>query len=175
MKIDCFICNPPFGDKENTRLCTNIINCLKNFRVSCISTYGGVCGVIDKLTFIESAGWRNEVFPEADTWTYIWTMNDKKEVLYPIIHKLKIIKNGKYFFYEKGYDQRVYYITNKNNSENNRIYIDIENDEEMEEVNNYIKENFEKYKGFLPALNTHTWIIANILYNNKKYRERFVK
>ena len=173
MRVDLFLMNPPFGNQQNTRLCTNIMKKLENKRVVCISAYGGVSNVLNKITSIESAGWRDKVFPDADTWSYIWTMNDR-DPLYKEIHKLKSIKNSKYFFLKKGYDQKIYYITKENKSEDNRVYIDIKNDEEMNDINKYIRDNFEKYMGFLPALNTHTWIIANILYNSK-WRERFVK
>jgi hypothetical protein len=172
--------NPPYniGDggpckknkkqKRDTMLGSKIMKSLENHRVVCISNYASLSGQITKLTSVERV-----VFPGILCSTWIWTMNDKKEILYPIVHKLKIIKKSDYFFLKMG-NGSLYQLRKTNKSELNRVYVDVKNDDEMNEINVFIKNNWEKYSIFVPTMTWHPWIIANILYNSP-WRERFVK
>lgn len=180
MKIDCFIMNPPYnsgkggipragenGAREG-RLGTNIMKKLENHRVVCISNYAVFSSVLTKITHIEK-----EQFPGVGVFVFIWTMNDNKQVLFPTIHKLKTVKKSDYFFLKLS-NANIYQIIKTNNSIKNRKYIDVKNDEEMKEINNYIKEHWEPYKVFVPSVTVRNWIIANILYNSP-WIDRFVK
>ena len=181
MKIDCFIMNPPYNSGEggvcagkravrggNTKLCSNIMKKLEKHRVVCISNYVGTSSVLTKITQIEKT-----IFPDICCYTFIWTINDNKPVLFPQIHKLKLVKKSDYFFLQMG-TCTVYQIRKTNKSEQNRRYIDCHNDEEMNEINKFIIDNWEPYKVFVPSMNWRSWIIANILYNSP-WRDRFVK
>ena len=183
MKIDCFIMNPPYnsGDggvggvgknnesiKRDAILGGKIMKNLKKHRVVCISNYGSLSSVLTKLTQIE-----RQQFPGIVCYTFIWTMNDKKPVLFPKIHKLKRVKKSDFFFLRMG-NSTVYQIRKENKSIQNRMYVDVTNDTEMEEINKFIRYNWEPYKFFAPSMNWRPWIIANILYNSK-WRDRFVK
>lgn len=184
MKIDCFIMNPPYNSGDGgacikkavlggyTKLCSNIMKSLDKHRVVCISNYAGTSSVLTKITQIE-----RQKFPDILCHTFIWTMNDNKPVLFPEIHKLKYVKKSDYFFLKMS-SAPIYYLrkTNKSKykSKNNRLYIDIANDTEMEEINKLIRDNWEPYKVFVPGLAFRSWIVANILYNSK-WKDRFVK
>ena len=180
IKIDCFIMNPPYnsGDggvakknepiKRDSVLGSRIMKSLEKHRVVCISNYGSFYYVLTKLTQIE-----RQQFPGIVCYTYIWTMNDNKTSLFPQIHQLKLVKKSDYFLLRLG-NCTVFQIRKENKSEMNRKYIDIANDTEMEEINKFIRDNWEPYKVFVPCMNCRFWIIANILYNSK-WRDRFVK
>jgi hypothetical protein len=173
--------NPPYnsGDggaarknekiKRDVLLGDRIMKSLEKHRVVCISNYGSLSSNLTKITQIEK-----QRFPGIACTTYVWTMNDKKPVLFPIIHSLKTIKKSDYFFFRMGGNSLLYQIRKENKSINNRRYIEVKNDEEMNEINKYIKDNWEPYKVFVPCITWHHWIIANILYNSP-WRERFVK
>ena len=180
IKIDLFLMNPPYniGDggigknneptKRNPILGGKIMKKLENHRVVCISNYGSFSSVLTKITQIQK-----QKFPGIVFYTFIWTMNDNNPVLFPQIHQLKYAKSSNYFFLIIG-NCTVYQLRKTNKSEKNRKYIDIANDTEMEEINKFIRDNWEPYKVFVPSLNWKHWIIANILYNSK-WRDRFVK
>lgn len=180
MRIDCFIMNPPYNSGDggacrkkairggNTKLCSNIMKSIEKHRVVCISNYAGTSSVLTKITQIE-----NQKFPGILCSTFIWTMNDNKPVLFPQMHKLKLVKKSDYFILKMG-ACTVYQIRKENKSEQNRKYIDIANDTEMEEINKFIRDNWEPYKVFVPSMNWRNWILANILYNSK-WKDRFVK
>lgn len=181
LKISCFIMNPPYNGNDGihkegnlclggagANICKYIMLKLHHQRVVCISNYAGMGGLITKLTSIEKVS-----FPGILCSTWIWTMNDKKKILFPIIHSLKSVKKSDYFFLKMG-NGLLYQIRKTNISEFNRTYVDIKNDEEMNEINKYIRDNWEKYSIFVPTMTWHSWIIANILYNSP-WRERFVK
>lgn len=182
MKIDCFIMNPPYNsgcggvprknvpnkNSTNSQLCKNIMKSLEKYRVVCISNYAGTSSVLTKITQIQK-----QKFPCIECHTYIWTMNDNKPVLFPKIHKLKRVKRSDFFFLRMG-NTTIYQIRKTNKSEQNRIYIDCHSDNEMEEINKFIRDNWEPYKVFIPSMQYRPWIIANILYNSK-WRDRFVK
>lgn len=180
IKIDLFIMNPPYnsGDggigknneptKRNPILGGKIMKKLENHRVVCISNYAGTSLVLTKITQIE-----RQPFPGIVCYTFIWTMNDNKPVLFPQIHQLKFVKKSDYFLFIMG-TCTVFQIRKENKSIQNRKYIDVTNDTEMEEINKFIRDNWEPYKVFVPSLTWKYWIIANILYNSK-WRDRFVK
>lgn len=179
IKIDLFLMNPPYNSGESsvrkreikgkdTKLCSNIMKSLEKYRVVCISNYAGYSALITKITQIE-----RQKFPGVCTFTFIWTMNDNNKPLYNEIHRLKRVKKSNYFFLKIS-NVPIYQIRKTNNSEQNRTYIDCHNDEEMNEINKYIKEHWEPYKVFVPSVNWRTWIIANILYDSP-WRDRFVK
>lgn len=179
IKIDCFIMNPPYnsgdggnGKKEPKKIDAllggKIMKNLEKHRVVCISNYGSLSSVLTKITQIQK-----QKFPNIVCYTFIWTMNDNKPVLFPQIHRLKFVKKSDYFFLKMG-NCTVYQIRKENKSEYNRKYIDIANDNEMEEINKFIRDNCEPYKVFVPSMVWRFWIIANILYNSK-WRDRFVK
>ena len=178
LKIDCFIMNPPYtnGNKLHngggSNLCENIMKSLENQRVVCISGMNGLTSLKHKLTSFEAMG-RNVFYPYVIVYTYIWTMNDNKPLLYTEFHKLKIVRKSNYFtLIITSY--KIPKIYNKNKSEINRIYLDIQSDEEMNEINEYLKQNYTYYKDWFESLLQPTWVIANILYNSK-WRERLVK
>lgn len=180
MKIDCFIMNPPYnsGDggvakknekqKRDPLLGGKIMKSLEKHRVVCISNYGSFSSVLTKITKIE-----RQPFTGIVCYTFIWTMNDDKPVLFPQIHRLKLIKKSDYFLLRMG-SCTVYQLRKTNKSEKNRKYIDVTNDTEMEEINKFIRDNWGPYKVFVPCVTWRLWTIANILYNSK-WRDRFVK
>lgn len=180
MRIDCFIMNPPYNSGDggacikkavrggNTKLCSNIMKSLEKHRVVCISNYAGTSSVLTKITQIQK-----QKFPGIVCYTFIWTMNDNKPVLFPQIHQLKYAKSSNYFFLKMG-NWTVYQIRKENKSIQNRKYIDVKDDTEMEEINKFIRDNWEPYKVFVPCMTCRCWIIANILYDSK-WRDRFVK
>ena len=180
MRIDCFIMNPPYnsGDggvgktneqtKRDATLGARIMKSLEKHRVVCISNYGSFSSVLTKITQIE-----RQRFPGIVCYTFIWTMNDNKPVLFPQIHHLKCVKSSNYFFLRMG-NCKFFQIRKENKSIKNRRYIDVTNDTEMEEINKFIRDNWEPYKVFVPSMNWRSWILANILYNSK-WRDRFVK
>ena len=180
MKIDLFLMNPPYnsgdggGGKKNEKqkrdstLGGRIMKSLEKNRVVCISNYGSLSSVLTKISQIE-----RQRFPGIDCYTFIWTINDKNPVLFPQAHKLKLVKKSDYFFLRLG-NASIYQIRKTNKSEKNRKYIDVTNDTEMEEINKFIRDNWEPYKVFVPCMNWRSWILANILYNSK-WRDRFVK
>lgn len=180
MKIDCFIMNPPYNSGDggscrknavrggNTKLCSNIMKKLEKHRVVCISNYAGTSSVLTKITQIQK-----QKFPNIVCYTFIWTMNDNKPVLFPQIHQLKYVKSSNYFFLKMGHCT-VYQLRKTNKSVQNRKYIDVTNDTEMEEINKFIIDNWGPYKVFVPCMTCRFWIIANILYNSK-WKDRFVK
>lgn len=171
MRIDCFIMNPPYGKRGNSQLCCRIMKKLEKHKVVCISSMSGVFSLKHKITFFESQGWN--VFENVNVYTYIWTMNDNKPLLYKDFHSLKRMKKSKYFFLHET-SSTVPEIKKENNSEANRIYIDVENDEEMKEINEFLKQNYTLYKDWFYGMNKPMWCIANILYNSK-WKDRFVK
>lgn len=180
MRIDCFIMNPPYnsGDggagknteqnKRDSTLGGRIMKSLEKNKVVCISNYGSFSSVLTKITQIE-----RQRFPGIDCYTFIWVMNDNKPILFPQIHKLKLVKKSDYFFLRLG-NASIFQIRKENKSEKNRMYVDVSNDTEMEEINKFIRDNWEPYKVFVPCMNWRSWILANILYNSK-WRNRFVK
>lgn len=180
MRIDCFIMNPPYnsGDggvgknneptKRDAILGGKIMKKLEKHRVVCISNYGSFSSVLTKITHIQK-----QKFPNIVCYTFIWTMNDNKPVLFPQTHKLKLVKKSDYFFLKIGSDT-IYKIRKTNKSEKNRKYVDCQSDTEMEEINKFIRDNWEPYKVFTPGMKCRYWILANILYNSK-WRDRFVK
>lgn len=180
MRIECFIMNPPYnsGDggvgkknekqKRESLLGSKIMKSLEKYRVVCISNYGSISSVLAKITQIQK-----QKFPGIICYTFIWTMNDNKPVLFPQTHKLKLVKKSDYFFLRMG-NCTIYQIRKTNKSEKNRKYIDIKDDTEMEEINKFIRDNWEPYKVFVPCMNWRSWILANILYDSP-WRDRFVK
>lgn len=180
MKIDIFIINPPYnsGDggaakkneqiKRDTKLGSRIMKSLEKHRVVCISNYSSFYCVLSKITQIE-----RQKFQDILCYTFIWTINDNKQVLFPQMHKLKYVKKSDYFFLKMS-SAPIYQVRKTNKSKFNRKYIDIANDAEMEEINKFIRDNWEPYKVFVPGLHLRSWILANILYNSK-WRDRFVK
>lgn len=180
MKIDCFIMNPPYnsGDggvaKKNEKqkreplLGSKIMKSLEKYRVVCISNYGSLSSVLTKISQIE-----RQQFSGIICYTFIWTMNDNKPVLFSQTHKLKLVKKSDYFFLRMS-NALIYQIRKTNKSERNRMYVDCQSDTEMEEINKFIRDNWEPYKVFVPCMTCRFWIIANILYNSK-WRDRFVK
>lgn len=180
MKIDLFLMNPPYSATEKgglgvggskTHLCKKIMKKLENQRVVCICGMSGVVGVKHKITFFELQG--SNVFENANFYTFIWTMNDNKPLLYKDFHSLKRVKKSKYFFLHTT-SSTVPEIKKENKSEVNRVYLDVENDEEMKEINGFLKENYTQYKDWFYGIGKPMWCIANILYNSK-WRDRFVK
>lgn len=184
MKVDLFLMNPPYNSgpggvpkknvsQKNTTnssiICVKIMKALENRRVVCISNYGGFGSIITKMTSVEKV-----VFPGILCSTWIWTINDNKPVLFPNVYKLKRVKKSNYFFLRLGTGYSIYQIRKENKSEYNRMCVDVKNDEEMCEINKYIKDNFEPYKVFACTMQLRPWILANILYNSP-WRERFVK
>ena len=181
MKIDLFIMNPPYNSgnggagrknekiKRDVLLGDRIMKSLDKHRVVCISNYGSLSSNLTKITQIE-----RQKFPGIACATFIWTMNDNKPVLFPQTYKLKLVKKSDYFFLRIGGRFTIYQIRKTNKSENNRKYIDVKDDTEMEEINKFIRDNWEPYKVFVPSMNWKNWILANILYNSK-WRDRFVK
>ena len=181
MKIDLFLMNPPYNSgnggagrknekiKRDALLGDKIMKSLDKHRVVCISNYGSLYSNLTKITQIQ-----REMFPGIACATFIWVMNDKKTILFPIIHRLKTVKKSNYFFLRMDGNSTIYQIRKENKSINNRKYIEVKDDEEMNEINKYIRDNWEPYKVFVPSINWHTWIVANILYNSK-WRERLVK
>ena len=180
IKIDLFLMNQSYnsGDggvgknneptKRDSILGGKIMKKLEKHRVVYISNYGSFSSVLTKITKI-----KKQKFPGIICYTFIWTMNDNKPVLFPQIHRLKWVKKSDYFFFRMG-DCTIYQIRKENKSEKNRKYIDVTNDTEMEEINKFIRDNWEPYKVFVPCMTWKHWIIANILYNSK-WRDRFVK
>ena len=151
MKIDLFLMNPPYSAAEKgglgvggskIHLCQQVMKKLEKHRVVCICGMSGVYGLKHKITSFESQGCN--VFENANVYTYIWTMNDKKPILYKDIHCLKRVKKSKYFFLHTT-SSTVPEIKKENKSEVNRIYMDVENDEEMkaflEEIIRHRSEN----------------------------------
>ena len=179
IRIECFIMNPPYTDGGKmyeictSNFCGKIMKHLENQRVVCISCMNGTISLKHKLTSFEAMG--SKIFyPLATVYTYIWTMNDNKPLLYNEIHKLKTVRKSNYFILRTT-STKYPKIYNKNKSEiNRRAYLDIQSDEEMNEINEYLKENYTYYKDWFEALTTPTWAIANILYNSK-WKERLVK
>lgn len=181
LKIDVFIMNPPYNsgaggagknnekNKRDAIIGGKIMKKLEKHRVVCISNYGSMGGLITKLTSIEKIS-----FPGILCSTWIWTMNDKKSFLFPIIHSLKTVKKSNYFFLRMGGSCTIYQIRKENKSMKNRKYVDVKNDDEMNDINKYIRDNWEPYSIFVPSINWRSWILANILYNSK-WRERLVK
>ena len=181
MKIDCFIMNPPYNSgnggagrknekiKRDILLGDRIMKSLDKHRVVCISNYGSLSSNLTKITQIE-----RQKFPGIACATFIWTMNNNKQVLFPQIHSLKLIKKSDYFFLRLGGSFTIYQLRKTNKSVQNRKYIDVKDDTEMEEINKFIRDNWEPYKVFVPSMNWKNWILANILYNSK-WRDRFVK
>lgn len=180
MKIDLFIMNPPYnsGDggagkkneqiKRDNTLGGRIMKSLEKHRVVCISNYASFSYILTKITQIY-----RQKFPDILCYTFIWTMNDNKPVLFPQMHKLKFVKSSNYFFLKMS-SVHIYQIRKTNKSVQNRKYIDIANDIEMEEINKFIRDNWEPYKVFVPGFGLRSWILANILYNSK-WKDRFVK
>lgn len=178
IRIECFIMNPPYTDGKTgliggaSNFCGNIMKSLENQRVVCISGMNGLTKLKHKLTSFEAMG--SKIFhPLASVYTYIWTMNDNKPLLYTEFHKLKTVRKSKYFIL-KVTSSELPKIYNKNESEINRIYLNIQSDEEMNEINEYLIENYTYYKDWFESLNKPIWAIANILYNSK-WKERLVK
>lgn len=179
IKIDLFLMNPPYTDNgckmftggSGTTLASKIMKSLEKHRVVCISGMNAPSALKHKITFIESQGCN--AFENAKVFTYIWTMNDNKPKLYKDFHNLKSVKKSKYFFL-KLTTTAFPEIKKENKSENNRFYIDVENDEEMKEINEFLKQNYTPYKDWFCGVCKPRWCIANILYNSK-WRERFVK
>ncbi len=179
MKIDCFIMNPPYTDNgcnimvhgKGNNLATRIMKTLEKQRVVCISGLNAPSSMKHKITLFEAQGCY--VFENAKVYTYIWCMNDNKPNLYKDFHCLKRLKKSKYFFL-KLTSTITPEIKTKNKSENNRVYVDVENDEEMKEINEFLKQNYTPYKDWFVSLTKPMWCIANILYNSK-WRDRFVK
>lgn len=78
MKIDCFICNPPFGDSKNPNICCKILNKMKNYRAVIIATPPSVFrSLYFHITTLEKV-----VFPLIHVVTIIITMNDNKENMF---------------------------------------------------------------------------------------------
>lgn len=180
MKIDLYIMNPPYNSgnggagrknekiKRDALLGDRIMKSLDKHRVVCISNYGSLSSNLTKITQIE-----RQKFPGIACATFIWTMNDNKPVLFPQRHRLKLTKKSDYFFLRIG-GCTIYQLRKTNKSVQNRKYIDVKDDTEMEEINKFIRDNWEPYKVFVPSMNWKNWILANILYNSK-WRDRFVK
>ena len=180
MKIDCFIMNPPYSAAEKgglgvggskIHLCQQVMKQLENQRVVCICGMSGAFELKHKITFFEKQGC--DIFENANVYTYIWTINDKKPLLYKDIHSLKRVKKSKYFFLHTT-SSTVPEIKTENKSEVNRVYVDVENDEEMNKINEFLKQNYTPYKDWFYGICKPMWCIANILYNSK-WRDRFVK
>lgn len=144
---------------------------LENQRVVCICGMSGAFELKHKITFFEKQGC--DIFENANVYTYIWTINDKKPLLYKDIHSLKRVKKSKYFFLHTT-SSTVPEIKTENKSEVNRVYVDVENDEEMNEINEFLKQNYTQCKDWFYGICKPMWCIANILYNSP-WRERFVK
>lgn len=144
MKIDLFLMNPPYtkGSKMHdggggSIFCGNIMKSLENQRVVCISGMNGPASLKHKLTSFEALG-SNVFIPYAKVYTFIWTMNDNKPLLYTEFHKLKTVRKSNYFVL-KLTSTKIPKIYNKNKSELNRIYLDIQSDEEMNEINEFFE------------------------------------
>lgn len=94
MKIDCFICNPPYGTQDNPQLCCRIMRQMKNYRAVVISPPAPIFKVFYfKLTSIEQVK-----FPGIDMSTAISTINDNKPKMFEKKYKYKTSSNPTQFY-----------------------------------------------------------------------------
>ena len=94
MKIDCFICNPPYGTQDNPQICCRIMRQMKNYRAVVISPPPPIFKVFYfKLTSIEQVK-----FPGIDMSTAISTINDNKPKMFEKKYKYKTSSNPTQFY-----------------------------------------------------------------------------
>lgn len=94
MRIDCFICNPPYGTQDNPQLCYRIMNQMKKYRAVVISPPAPIFKVFYfKLTSIEHVK-----FPGIDMTTAISTINDNKPKMFEKKYKYKSSSNPTQFY-----------------------------------------------------------------------------
>lgn len=94
MRIDCFICNPPYGTQDNPQLCCRIMKQLKNYRAVVISPPAPIFNVFYfKLTSIEQVK-----FPDIDMTTAISTINDNKPKMFEKKYKYKTYNTPTQFY-----------------------------------------------------------------------------
>lgn len=94
MRISCFICNPPYGTRDNPQLCCRIMKQLKNYRAVVISPPPPIFNAFYfKLTSIEQVK-----FPGIDMTTAISTINDNKPKMFEKKYKYKTSNTPTQFY-----------------------------------------------------------------------------
>lgn len=94
MKIDCFICNPPYGSQDNPQLCCRIMKQIKNYRAVVISPPPPIFNAFYfNLTSIEQVK-----FPGIDMTTAISTINDNKPKMFDKKYKYKTSSKPTQFY-----------------------------------------------------------------------------
>lgn len=166
MKIDFFVCNPPFGDQRSTQIGKKIIKNLTVYKTVVICGPSNIvhCG----LTFISS--YENCDFPNIDFGTGIFTMN-MGDSLYKNHYIIKTQNKSNFFIKVYGIHNKVFehlYIrTGGKTADENKFFLDIDQ-QQFIKINEILKLEEQNYSDWLKMyskmLRAPQWIYADILY-----------
>lgn len=164
MRIDFFVCNPPFGDQKCSTVGKEIVKHIKEHKAVLI------CGPtnITSYTLTHITSVENENFPNIDYGTGIFTLN-LGEALYKNHYRIKTTTKSNFWVKEFGLHNKIkepLVIKNNDKSkENNRFYLDITN-QQFIELNGILKKEEQNYEEWLKMysrqLRTPKWIYAEI-------------
>lgn len=166
MKIDFFVCNPPFGDQRSSQIGKKII---KNLTVYKTVVICGPSNIVPYgLTFISS--YENCDFPNIDFGTGIFTMNIG-DSLYKNHYRIKTQNKSNFFIKVYGIHNKVFehlYIrTGGKTADENKFFLDIDQ-QQFIKINEILKLEEQNYSDWLKMyskmLRAPQWIYADILY-----------
>ena len=178
MRIDCFICNPPFGDKKCSTVGKEIVKHIKEYKSVLICGPTNVSSyALTNITSVENVN-----FPNIDYGTGIFTLN-MGETLYKNHYRIKQHLKTNFWVKEFGLHNKIkepLVIKNKDKTnEKNRFYLDITNQQfiELNEILKNEETNYEEWlKMYSRQLRTPKWIYAEIFnkygYTNLVERKR---
>ena len=163
MRIDCFIMNPPYN-----RICNKILEQLKEKYVITINGGAAIMSkCYNKVTFAEHIKFPNIVFSIG-----LFEMNPQKKPLFEKIYKFKSIASSNFYVSSLYREATInsLLITNKRTYAH-KMYLDIDNEKEMKEINEYILSNKEKYNEWIEIYKFSQsglpWLVPTILGNTK--------
>lgn len=94
MRIDCFICNPPYGNHDDPQLCCRIMKRLKPYRAVVISPPPPIFNAF----YFEVTSIEKMKFPGIDMITAISTINDNKPKMFDKKYRYKTSKKPTEFY-----------------------------------------------------------------------------
>lgn len=173
MKIDCFICNPPYGTRDNRQLCCRILKQMKNYRAVVISPPAPIFNAFYfKVTSIEQVK-----FPGIDISTAISTINDNKPKMFDKKYKYKTSSKPTQFYihsaatFGRNYKLKFGVKVRKNGVEKeckHKTYLDI-TDKEYVFINKLIDETDLTFwaKLYQRSMNGPKFLVPNLLAKTK--------
>lgn len=163
MKIDCFICNPPYN-----RICYKILEALKEKYVITINSGSAIMRkCCNKVTFAQYIKFPNIVFPIG-----LFEMNPQKKPIFEKLYRFKCVEKSDFYVSQRFGARSIFSLTITNKRPySKKLFLNISNVNEMNEINDYINKNYVPYNEWIKIYATSPtglfWLVPTILAETK--------